>query len=138
MNHKKIILAGLIGVLLGGLVAIAGRTALNFASNFFGRPKVTLINATGEDISHITIILGTAKEQMPDLKDGQARTAKISGHFGECSTRVSWTDSIGSHDENAGGYMENFGFYHERVVLTPDRKAKAIYEIQNNKYFPED
>lgn len=124
MNYKKVVLAGLIGVLAG----IAGTTIFSFASNYFGGPKVTLINATGEDISHITITLDIVKTPMPDLKYRHARTVKISGHFGECSTRVSWTDSIGSHDENAGGYMEDYGFYHARVVLTSDHKATAVYE----------
>jgi hypothetical protein len=126
MNHKEIALAGLIGVFAG----IAGTNIFGLASNFLGPAKVTIINATGEDISHITITLDKIKKRMPDLKNGQARTAKVSERFGECSTHVSWTDSIGSHDENAGGYMEAFGFYHARVVLTPDRKAMALYEIK--------
>ena len=54
------------------------------------------------------------------------------GHFCECSTHVTWTDSIGKHEDSAGDYMESYGFYHATVVLTPDQKAKAIYEIKES------
>ena len=58
------------------------------------------------------------------------------GHFCECSTHVTWTDSIGKHEDSAGDYMESYGFYHATVVLTPDQKAKAIYEIKESNRQP--
>ncbi|HUT37080.1 MAG TPA: hypothetical protein VNE39_26605 [Planctomycetota bacterium] len=87
------------------------------------------MNATGVEISAVTISLGGVKRRVPDLKDGQAITVSIPGRFAGCSTRVSWTDSLGSHEERADDYMQSYGFYHARVALTPDRKAKAIFEI---------
>jgi hypothetical protein len=90
------------------------------------------MNATGEDISDVTVKLGTVRQCVSDIKDGYSRTVPVRGHFSESSTHISWTDSTGKHYENAGDYMENFGGYHAIVVLTPDRKAKAIYETKES------
>ncbi len=91
------------------------------------------MNASGEDVFEVVVTLGAITQTMPNLKDGHARTACVSGHFSECSTHVSWTDSMGKHEESAGDYMESRGFYHATVVLTPERKARAIYAIKESR-----
>ena len=121
----KTILVGLVGIIIGVVVMQIGLPIVKY----FGSPHVTLINATGDSISNVTISLGPAKRQVPDLKDGQSVTVQITGEFSETSTHVSWVDSVGKHEEMAGDYMENSGGYHSKVLLTPDRKAKAIYEV---------
>ena len=133
MTQKgMIVLAGLLGVLIGALGAWLGFPLATEAVDYFGTPRVTVMNATGDDISAVTVTLGSVRQRLSDLKDGHAKTVTVRGQFGECSTRVSWSDSIGAHDESANDYMENHGFYHAKIVLTPDRKAKAIYEIQES------
>jgi len=132
MKKWKTILTGLIGILLGVLATAVGLPLARSAMDYFGPPRVTVMNATGGDISAVTVALGPVKQRLPDMKDGHARTVRISGHFSECSTHVLWTDSMGRHEESAGDYMESYGFYHATVVLTPDRKAKAIYEIKES------
>jgi len=121
----KLILVGLIGIAVGVVATQIGLPIVKY----FGSPHVTLMNATGDSISNVTISLGTVKRQIPELNNGQAVTVPIRGQFSECSTHVSWTDSTGSHAENTDDYMENSGGYHAKVVLTPDRKATAIYEV---------
>jgi len=132
MKRWNAILAGLIGVLVGVVVTLAALPLTRSVIDYFGPPRVTVMNATGGDISDVTVTLGTVRRSVPDMKDGHARTVLVRGHFGECSTHVSWTDSAGKHEESAGDYMENCGFYRAIVVLTPDRKAKAIYEIKES------
>ena len=129
---RKPLLAGLIGVLVGGVGACLAMRPARLAIDYYGPPRVTVMNATGGDITDVIVTLGTARQRVLDLKDGQASTVKVRGRFGECSTRVSWTDSTGGHDESAGGYMENCGFYRATVVLTPDGKAKAVCEIRES------
>ena len=97
-----------------------------------GAPRVTLMNAIGNDIEHVTISLGTAKRQVLGIKDGQSVTVRILGHFSASSTHVTWTDSMGRHEEVVDDYMEVYGFYHTVIVLTPDRKARAIHEINES------
>ncbi len=121
----------LLGLLLGVVGTLGGYPLFRTACGYFGPPRVTLLNASGEDISAVAVILGNVRQQMPDLKNGHGRTVKVSGRFSECSTRISWTDSMGEHEENAGDYMESCGFYHSTVVLTADRKARAIYGIKD-------
>lgn len=132
MNRWKTILACMIGVLVGVLAGLMALPIAKATWDYFGPPQVTVMNATGEDISDVTVTLGTVMQKVPDMKDGHARTVRIRGHFGECSTHVSWTDSTGKREESAGDYMESCGFYRAIVVLTPDRKAKAIYEIKES------
>ena len=122
---KKSMKLILIGIAIGVVITQISLPIVKY----FGAPQVTLMNATGDHISNVTISLGTAKRQVPELNDGQAVTVSIKGQFGECSTHVSWTDSTGRHGENADDYMENSSGYHAKVVLTPERKAKAIYEV---------
>jgi len=122
----KIILAGVIGF-AAGIVAIQFGLPI---VKYFGPPKVTLMNTTGDSISDVTISLGTASRQITKvIKDGQTITVPIEGKFGESSTLVSWTDSAGKHSERAGDYIESNGGYHSKVVLTPERKAKAVYDV---------
>jgi len=124
-RSMKILLVGLTGIAVGIVATQLGLPIVKY----FGSPHVTLINTTGNSISDVKISLGAATQQVPELKNGQAVTVPITGQFSECSTHVSWTDSTGRHDENVDDYMENSGGYHSKVVLTPERKAKAIYEI---------
>jgi hypothetical protein len=131
-NKWKIILAGLIGLLVGVFATVLGLPIAGAAVDYFGLPRVTVMNATGGDIYDVTVALGSVQQRLPDMKDGHARTVKMCGHFSEGSTHVSWTDSIGKHEESAGDYMESCGFYHAKIVLTPDRKAKTIYEIKES------
>ena len=119
-------------VILGVVSTLVVLPVARQAITYFGPPRVTLMNATGKEISDVTVILGTVTNRMPDLKDGHARTIEMSGRFGECSTRIGWTDTEGRHAESAGDYMESCGFYHAKIVLTPDRKAKAIYEMKES------
>ena len=130
MKRLKTILAGLIGVLVGVVIALVVLPLAKSAIDYFGLTRVTVMNATGGGLSDVTVTLGTVRQGLPNMKDGHARSVSVCGKFGECSTHVSWTDSVGKHDESAGGYMESCGFYRAIVVLTPDRKAKAIYEIR--------
>jgi len=132
MNRLKTILAGLIGLLVGAVITVVALPIARSAIDYFGPPRVTVMNATGGDISDVTVTLGTVSQRVPDMKDGHARNVRVRGHFSECSTHVSWTDMAGKHDESAGDYMESCGFYRAVVVLTPDRKAKAIYEIKES------
>ena len=135
---KKTILTGLIGILVGVVATIITLPFAITALSYFSPPRVTVINATGKDISDVTVSLGSAQQQMPDMKDGHARTVPVRGRFSECSTHVSWTDFAGKHEESAGDYVENYGFYHATVVLTPDRKAKAIYESTESNHTSDD
>ena len=134
MKTWKTILVAAVGVALGVVATLVGLPVARSAIACFGSPQVTVMNATGLDISDVTVSLGAVKQRVPDLKDGHARTVRITGHFSECSTHVIWTDSMGTHEESAGDYMESYGFYHATVVLTPDRKAKAIYEIKESNH----
>ena len=118
-----------IGVMIGIFCTLISQPISKYSMDFFGPPSVTIMNVTGEEISEITISLGEAKRHILKLKDGQAVTVLIIGDFSEGSTQVSWTDSLGKHDEKANDYMESYGFYHSKVVVTPERKLKAIYEI---------
>jgi hypothetical protein len=131
------ILAAVIGVFIGVLGGLMAQPIARAAWDYFGPPRVTVMNATGGDISGVSVTLGSVTQRLPDLKDGHARTVRVRGHFSECSTHVSWTDSAGKHDESAGDYMESYGFYRAVVALTPDRKAKAIYEIKESNKPPE-
>jgi hypothetical protein len=128
----KTILIGAISVLVGIVATWLGLPGVKSAMDYFGPPRVTLMNATGSDISDVTISLGKRARDIPLLKDGHALTVSITGQFSECSTHVAWTDSTGRHDESAGDYMESYGFYHAKILLTPDKKAKAIYEIKES------
>jgi hypothetical protein len=132
MKTWKTILVGLAGVSVGIIAMLVGLPIAKSAVDCFGAPRVTVMNATGGDISSVTMTLGTIKQPIPDMKDGHARTVRMPGHFSESSTHVSWSDSAGTHVESAGDYMESYGFYRAIVVLTPDRKARAIYEIKES------
>lgn len=125
------------GVFIGVVAGLIAQPIARAAWDYFGPPRVTVMNATGEDLSDVSVTLGTLTQRLPDMKDGHARTVRVRGHFSECSTHVSWTDSAGKHDESAGDYMESYGIYRAVVVLTPDWKAKAIYEIKESNKPPE-
>ena len=128
----KTIQVGLIGALVGVVATVVTVPIARLAIDYFGPLRVTVMNATGENISDVSVSLGTVTQRLPDMKDGHARTVRVQEQFGECSTHVSWTDSAGKHEESAGDYMESYGFYRAIVVLTPDLKAKAIYEIKES------
>jgi hypothetical protein len=130
VTKRQALLIGLTGFIAGILVGLACQHFAMPMLGFLGRPKVTLMNATGEDISKVTISLGSASEHIPYLGNGRAIAVKISGHFSETSTRISWADSTGMHAESAHDYMEDYGSYHAKIVLTPDRKATAVYEMR--------
>jgi len=130
-NRLKIILACLIGIAFGVAATVILQPVIKEVVVFCGPPHVTLLNLTGEEISGVTISLGSAKRPVSNLKDGQAITVSVVGHFIESSTIISWTDSAGKHTESADDYVENYGFYHATVALTPGRKAKSISELKN-------
>ncbi|MDD5708263.1 MAG: hypothetical protein PHR35_20285 [Kiritimatiellae bacterium] len=136
MNRWKVVLTGVIGILIGMLVGLSALPIARAAWDYFGPPRVTVMNATGGDISDVTVTLGKLTQPLPDMKDGHARTVRVQGRFGECSTHVAWTDFTGRHEESAGDYMESYGFYRAVVVLTPDGKAKAIYEVRESNRPP--
>ena len=122
MKRKKTILASVLGVIVGIMGTLGVMHICSMFDDYYGPPRVTLMNASGEEISDVTISLGQATQNIPVLKDGHALTVPIRGDFGvsECSTHIAWTDSTGHHEESAGDYMEAYGFYHARIVLTPD------------------
>jgi len=128
-NKGKTLRTGLLGAVMGVAATLVGRPIVTCAMDYFGPPRVTIMNATGNEISDVTVSLRAVKRRVPDLKDGQAVTVSIAGRFAPCSTHVSWTDSMGRHEGRADDYVQNYGFCHARVVLTPDRKVRAIYEI---------
>ena len=130
MKTMRTILVGAIGVLLGISLSLLVAPVAKCALKYFGPPRVTLVNATGADIASAIITLGSAEKRIAGLKDGQSVTVSVRGRFSECATHVTWTDAAGEHGAYADDYMENYGFYHTTVVLTPDRKARAIYEVQ--------
>ena len=101
--------------------------------DYSGPPRVTLMNASGVEISDVTLSLGKATRDIPVLQDGCALTVPIRGISGECSTHIAWTDSTGQHEERADDYMEDYSCYHSRIVLTPDRKARAIFDITESE-----
>jgi hypothetical protein len=130
-SNNRTILAGWIGMLIGVLGTVVVWPMAGMVLAYFGPPGVTVMNATGGDITEVSVTLGSVVQRVPDLRDGHATTVEVRGRFSECSTHVSWTDAAGAHEESAGDYMEASGFYRAIVVLTPDRKAKAIYEIKD-------
>ena len=125
------------GFAIGVLVTLGATRFMQPVRDYFGPPHVTLMNASGEDLSDVAISLGQAKREIFLLKDHHAITVPIRGGFSECSTHVEWTDSSGRHLKSAEDYMEAYGFYHARIVITPDRKAKAVYDITKSNKEPE-
>lgn len=97
-------------------------------SSLFSPPMVTLTNQTGETMRDITISLGVADRRMPNLSNGQSATVAIRDKFGEASTRATWRDWLGTHEETADDYIESTGDYHSKIAITADRKAKVIHE----------
>lgn len=93
-----------------------------------GPATVTVINATGGTMADVHVALNGAGASIRQLKDGQQATVAVPGNFGEASTVIRWRDQAGTNSASAGDYMEGGGFYHSTVVITPDRKAKAIYQ----------
>jgi hypothetical protein len=129
----KMLLAGLFGFLIGFALGLVITPLVNYAKEYFGPPRVTLINASGVTISSATISLKDAERSVKDLKDGQSITVPIRGEFCECSIHVKWTDQNGDYETDAGGYMENYGMYHSTVILMPDKKVKLLgYEMQES------
>ena len=74
--------------MLGIVGTMISQPIIKEAIVFCGPPQVTLINLTGEEISSVTISLGSANRPVLNLKEGQAITVPIVGHFSECSTIV--------------------------------------------------
>ena len=132
-ERLRLVLIGGLGIAVGTAVTLLCLPITKMVLEYFGPPRVTLVNATGGEISGITISLGSAEREVSDLKHGQAVTVPITGRFTECSTHVSWTDSMGRHTESAEDYMESCGFYHSTVVLTPDGTATAVHEISASR-----
>ena len=95
--------------------------------HYFGPAKVTIINATGDTMLDVRVSLGNASATIGEMKDGRKATVPVRGNFSECSTHAYWRDIEGTNSASAGDYMEGYGFYHSTVVVTPDKKAKAIY-----------
>jgi hypothetical protein len=134
MKKREPIQTLLVGIAIGVAVTLGAIRIIPVMQDYFDPPRVTLMNASGEEMTSIVISLGQAKQEIPILKDHHAITVPIGGGFSECSTHVEWSDTKGRHSESAGDYMESYGFYHARIVITPDRKAKAIYNItKSNK-----
>jgi hypothetical protein len=127
-TSKKMIIAFLTGIAIGSSALQIGLPILKR----FSPPRVTLINATGDPISDVTIYLGEAKQHFSKLNDRQKITTSINGDFGESSTRVSWTDSTGNHDEKADDYMECNGNSHSTVLLTSERKIVPVLDVTKN------
>lgn len=129
------VVAGWVGLLLGIVATVLVLPMVRPVIEYYRPPRVTVMNATGGDIFDITV--GPSVDvkrpssvvRMADLKDGQARTVRLTTQFSESSTHVSWSDSTGRHEGRADDYIEGCGLYHSRVVLTPDRKVKAIFEV---------
>ncbi|MBI4855118.1 MAG: hypothetical protein HY818_00005 [Acetobacterium woodii] len=121
-----------IGAVLGFLAALILLPIMRPAIDFMGYPQVTVINATGSDISKVIITVGNAHSKIAELRDGQSITAEINGNFSESSTHLSWVDSTGIHEEAVEDYIENNGMYHSTIVLTPEGKAKLIYKIRES------
>jgi hypothetical protein len=133
MKKQKTILSVLLGVIVGIVATLAAMRITPEIAAYFGPPHVTLMNASGEEMSDIIISLGQAKRDIPILKHHHSMTVPVNGGFSECSTHVEWTDSTGRHSESAGDYMESYGFYHARIIITPDRKATPVYDITERK-----
>ncbi len=117
------------GIIIGVLLTLLW---IKFAQpwlRYFAAPTVTVINATGDTMSNVRVSLGNASSIIRELKNGRQATVSIHGKFGESSTHVHWTDSQGTNNAIADDYMENIGFYRSTVVITPDKKAKAIYAV---------
>jgi len=129
----KPIWAGVTGFIAGGVVCLTGVLLAKPATEILGPPKVTVINATGDDIANVMISLGTIQRKVPDLNDGQAVTVSIQGRFGEASPHIAWIDSSGEHEDTADEYMESYGFYHAKVILMPGGKARAIHGTSDLK-----
>ena len=119
----------MLGFLAGMIFAILALPAAQALRTCLGPAHVTVLNATGGNVSNVVVTLGTVARRLPDLLAGRALTMAIPGPFGECSTHVAWMDARGSHAASAEDYMESAGVYHARVVLTPEGRATAIEGI---------
>ena len=122
---KSIIL--LIGIIVGVLLTLLW---IKFAQpwlRYFAAPTVTIINATGATMYDVKVSLGNASSVIGEVKNGKRATVSIHGKFGEAATHVHWTDSQGTNNSIADDYMEDIGFYQSTLVITPDKKAKAIH-----------
>lgn len=119
-----------IGFLLGAIAGILLTAVwVKFAQpylRYFTAPTVTVINATGETMLDVQVMLGSASADIGDLKNKRQATVSVHGKFGESSTHIHWMDSEGKNSASADDYMENRGIYQSTVVITPDDKAIAI------------
>jgi hypothetical protein len=129
MKKRTIIAAGVIfaGAFLFG---VAGYVLSTPVMEYFGAPRTTVINRTGEPIRDISVILGSTETEMKSLKENQFRTVKIRKNFPESATTIRWSDSGGSHEARADDYMEDYGFYHSTIILSEDRQAVVIWEAR--------
>jgi len=122
---KVLIFIGLVAIAI--IIGVGGSRSAIPVLKYFSPATVTVINATGNIMSDVTVVLDKASARIGDLKDCRQATVSVPGHFSECSTHVNWRDVAGTNSASAGDYMEGCGFYHSTVVVTPDKKAKAIY-----------
>ena len=133
-TYIKTIMTIVIGAILGFLAALILFPILKPAIDFMGYPEVTVINATGSEISKVIITVGDTNSEIAELPDCQSITTEINGNFSESSTHLSWVDSTGMHEEAVDDYIENNGTYHSTIVLTPEGKAKLIYQIRESNH----
>ena len=129
MKTRTIIAAGVIfaGAFLFG---VAGYVLSTPVRDYFGAPRITVINRTGEPIRDLSIILGSTETEVESLKENHFRTVKIGKNFPESATTIRWSDSVGSHETRADDYMEDYGFYHSTIILPEDRQAVVIWEAR--------
>ena len=127
-SKMKKLTAIMIGLTGGVVLATAWIMVAWPCLRYFAPPKVTVINATGHTTLDVNVTLGKASAVIGELKDGQQATASVPGTVGACSTGVQWQDLAGINNARAEDYMEGCGFYHSTVIVTPDNKAKAIYQ----------
>ncbi len=120
-------MAILLGLITGVALTLLWIKVAKPCLRYYGPATVTVINATGNTMIDVSVLLDRASARVGDLKDCQQVTVSVPGHFSECSTHVNWRDTTGTNSASAEDYMEGCGFYHSTVVVTPDKKAKAIY-----------
>lgn len=129
MNTRRAMLVATGGMVLVVVATWIAGPVWKGAMRGIGPARVTLWNVTGEDITEVTISLGMDERVIPRLEDGRFITVAIAGRFGECSTHVGWRDSAGRHEGSAGDYMESCGSSHSTVVLTPEKRVRAVHQI---------
>lgn len=129
MKMRTIIAAG--AIFLGAfLFGIAGYVFSTPLRDYFGSPRITVINLTGETIHDISVNLGPVETKLEPIKERQFRTVKIKESFPESATVIEWSDSAGTYRVSADDYVEDYGFYHSKIILSPEREPIVIYELK--------